>query len=95
MRIDFLGAAAADVAGPENPAARPSPAGKPGETSGVPQDTASLSTGAASVPALAAQALATAAARGARVEALRQAVAGGSYNVDSASVADAMINESA
>lgn len=95
MRIDFLGAAAAVVAGPESPAARPSPAGKPGETSAVPQDTASLSMGAASVPALTTQALATAAAREARVEALRQAVAGGSYNVDSASIAEAMISESA
>ena len=97
MRIDLTGAAS--VAGYESnsgaAAAKPS-VGRYGNGVGsVPEDKASISAQTLSVPSLASQALATAEARVAKVEALRQAVSSAAYNVDPALIAAAIISEGA
>jgi negative regulator of flagellin synthesis FlgM len=56
-------------------------------------DGATFSAGSASVSGLAAQALAAPEVRQDRVEALREAIRNGSYQVDPAKIADAMLNE--
>ncbi len=60
----------------------------------TPEDTASLSPRALSVPALTQQALSTADARAARVEALRHAVTNAAYNIDPTLVAEAILSSS-
>ena len=88
MRVDLFGAAAVGI-GTESGAAR-SAAGSRSAAASLPEDTASLSSDSFSVPSLASQALATAASRGAKVEALRQAVAGAAYKLDPELIAEAM-----
>ncbi len=60
----------------------------------APEDTTSLSPRALSVPALTQQALSSADARAARVEALRHAVTNAAYNIDPTLVAEAILTSS-
>lgn len=91
MRIETLAAQAVTSVGADTGMAAKSAAGNSShQSAGVPEDTASL--GASPVPALTSQALASAEARAAKVEALRIAVASAEYTVDPALIADAMIS---
>ncbi len=87
MRIDSLGSAGVTAA-----AVRPAGVAthQQGGTA-VPEDTTTLVSGSSSVSSLTAQALETAGARSAKVEALRQAVSSGSYTVDPGVVAEALV----
>ncbi len=92
MRIDLTGAV--DVAGfGASGGTAAKPAARAGVHSAVatPEDITSISAQTLSIPSLVSQALAAAEARAAKVEALRQAIAGATYSVDPALVADAMI----
>ena len=92
MRIDLTGAAdAAGLGANLGAAARPAASAEGQSAAAAPEDKASISAKTLSIPSLTAQALASAEARAAKVEALRQAVAGATYNVDPALIADAMI----
>ncbi len=96
MRIDLTGAA--DVAGLEagkGMGTRPVAASGASSAYGVPEDRASLSPQSLQAPSLASQALASAEARVAKVQALRQAVTSAAYNVDPGLIADAIIGEGA
>ena len=94
MRIDFTGA-------PELSGYRAGAGAKAAVSAGAPssaaapEDRATLSAQTLSAPALVSQALATAGARAGKVEALRQAVAGGTYNPNPALTADAILSEEA
>ncbi len=59
----------------------------------APKDTARLSASGLEASGLAAQALASSGSRTEKVEALREAVAGGQYVLDPVSIARAMVNE--
>ena len=94
MRVESTGTEALSVAGITAGAATGPIAQSQGNTEhSTPQDTAALSSSSLAVPSLTAQALSTAEARAAKVEALRQAIVSASYTIDPALVADAMINE--
>ena len=87
MRIDSFGSAGVAAA-----AERPSGVALAAqEVTATPEDTATLVSGSSSVSSLTAQALETAGARSAKVEALRQAVSSGSYTVDPGVVAEALV----
>ena len=92
MRIDLLAAAGIGV---EDAAAARSAAGARSSAAPLPEDTTTLSSAKFSVPSLASQALASAEARGAKVEALRHAVASAQYTLDPAAIADAIESEGA
>ncbi len=88
IHLNGTGAVTGVAAGEQVKATTNRAAAQPAE----PQDTTSLSGNSLAVPSLTAQALATADARAAKVEALRQAVANAAYVVDPALVADAIIS---
>ena len=70
--------------------------GRPGKKSGASgssADGATFSAGSASVGSLEARALASPEIRTDRVEALRNAINNGSYQIDPGKIADAMLNE--
>ena len=92
MRIEALAATAVTPVGADTGmAAKSAAAGNSSnQSTGFPEDTASL--GTSPVPSLTSQALASAEARAAKVEALRIAVASAEYTVDPALIADAMIS---
>ncbi len=90
MRIETLAAQAITSVGTEaGMAAKPAAGNSSNQSAGIPQDTTSL--GISPVPSLTSQALASAEARAAKVEALRLAVASAQYTVDPALIADALI----
>ncbi len=94
MRVESTGTEALSVAGITAGAAPGAVAQSQGKTEQpTPQDTAALSSSSLAVPSLTAQALSTAEARAAKVEALRQAIVSASYIIDPALVADAMISQ--
>ena len=93
MRIDLSGAAT-EIGLEDAASAKPVSSGR-SVAPALPEDTATLSSDNFSVASLASQVLASAAARGAKVEALRHAVASAEYTVDPALIADAMVSEGA
>lgn len=93
MRIDNLTASAITAVETEvAAAAKPAADTQSQRKSALPEDTASLSSQSSPVPSLTSQALASAEARAAKVEALRLAVASAQYTIDPALIADAMIS---
>ena len=94
MRIDFMEAVQSTGVVPESEPASSKVASGSAMRS-APQDTAHLSASGLEASSLAAQALAASGSRTGKVEALREAVAGGQYAVDPASIAQAMVIETA
>lgn len=92
MQIDLLGATSAAGAAVEPPVTRQVSGQTAVSSPGIPEDTASLSSTAPDPATLASQALASAGARAAKVEALRQAVSGAQYALEPSAIADAVIS---
>ncbi len=93
--IDLLGTTALTVARIEaNAPVKPTQQVQH-RTPAIPEDTASLSSGAPSISSWAKQALTATDVRAGKVEALRHAVASAGYSVDAALIADAIIGHGA
>jgi negative regulator of flagellin synthesis FlgM len=92
MKVELNGSAL-------DPVSQTQDQGKTGQASQTPnissdQDTATLSTASAIVSQLTNEALAAPEVRQNKVDALRQAIQNGEYQVDPGTIADAMIKES-
>ena len=91
MPIEITGITA--VAGLDSlPGSAGKSAARTAPAASAPEDTTSLSSRALSVPALTRQALSSADARAARVEALRHAVTHAAYNIDPTLIAEAILS---
>lgn len=97
MKVDLNGLTGPlldGVSSPQRSPAEPTATSASDNESALGEDTATLSADSTRVKALVAQALSTGSVRQDKIDALRQAIQNGDYQVDAAKIAEAMIEQS-